>query len=131
VLIVEDEPLIRFAAKSDLEEAGFATLEGETGDDAIALLHLRSSEIAALVTDIRMPGSNTGWDVARRARELNPNVPVVYVTGDSGQQWAAQGVPGSQLLQKPFASAQLINAVTTLLNAVNNLPAAPASQHVR
>jgi CheY-like chemotaxis protein len=131
VLVVEDEPLIRMAVKTDLEEAGFAVLEAETGDEAIDLLHNRISQIAAVVTDIRMPGRNSGWDVGRRARELNPTVTVVYVTGDSAESWSAQGVPDSQVLQKPFASAQLITAITMLLNAVSNVPMQPAALHVR
>jgi DNA-binding response OmpR family regulator len=57
-----------------------------------------------------------GWDVARHARERNPQIAVVYVTGDSAAEWAAQGVPKSQLVPKPFAAAQLVAAVTALLN---------------
>ncbi|GAC1046202.1 hypothetical protein thsrh120_62090 [Rhizobium sp. No.120] len=63
-----------------------------------------------------MPGEANGWDLARRARELQPVMPVIYVTGDSAQDWAAQGVPNSVLLQKPFVHAQLVTALTTLLN---------------
>jgi CheY-like chemotaxis protein len=63
-----------------------------------------------------MPGEANGWDVARRARELQALLPVIYMTGDSAEHWRAQGVPGSVLLQKPFVSAQLITALSTLLN---------------
>ena len=56
------------------------------------------------------------WDVARRAREKIPTLPVVYVTGDSAHEWAAQGVPNSVMISKPFVAAQIVNAVSTLLN---------------
>jgi CheY-like chemotaxis protein len=63
-----------------------------------------------------MPGKLNGGDLARRARELQPLLPVIYMTGDSAAAWRSQGVPGSVLLQKPFADAQLLTALTTLLN---------------
>ena len=73
----------------------------------------------ALITDIRLASSPiTGWDVARRARELQPDLPVVYITGDSGHHWNSEGVPNSVLVMKPFAVAQVVTAVSQLLNAV-------------
>ena len=57
-----------------------------------------------------------GWDVARHAREGKPDMPVVYMTGDSADEWASKGVPNSILLTKPFAPAQLVTAVAQLLN---------------
>jgi hypothetical protein len=45
------------------------------------------------------------------------SAPVVYMTGASADQWTSQGVPNSILLQKPFAPAQLMTAVSQLLNA--------------
>jgi hypothetical protein len=51
------------------------------------------------------------------AREINPSFPVVYMSGDSAEDWASQGVPNSIMLSKPFAPAQLVTAVSQLLNA--------------
>ena len=56
------------------------------------------------------------WHVARRAREIDPGFPIVYVTGVSADQWASYGVPNSILLERPFAVAQLVNAISNLLN---------------
>ena len=72
--------------------------------------------IRALITDIRMGEGPDGWEIARRARELNPRLPVIYMSGDSAADWSAQGVPGSIMLQKPFASAQIVTAVASLIN---------------
>lgn len=69
-----------------------------------------------MITDVNLGCRRTGWDVARRARELCPMIPVVYVTGDSERDWAAQGVPFSALLAKPFAPAQVVVALATLIN---------------
>jgi DNA-binding response OmpR family regulator len=69
-----------------------------------------------LLIDIRLGKDRiTGWDVARRARATNPDLPVVYITGAGDEEWAVQGVPGSVLLAKPFAPAQLVTAVSQLL----------------
>jgi hypothetical protein len=49
---------------------------------------------------------------------MNPEFPVIYVTGAAGDEWASQGVPNRILLVKPFAPAQLVIAISQLLNAI-------------
>lgn len=71
--------------------------------------------------DVRLPDVD-GWEVAHVARELNPSIPVTYLSGDSAVEWSANGVPNSLMLQKPFAMAQLITGVTTLMNEVAPAP---------
>ena len=61
----------------------------------------------------------SGWELARKVREIDPAFPVIYMTGAAGDDWASQGVPESILLQKPFAPAQLVTAVSQLLNATS------------
>jgi hypothetical protein len=73
-------------------------------------------EYSALVTDINLREAMDGWQLATAARLANPNLPVVYMTAGRGEEWAAHGVPNSILLQKPFAPAQLVTAVSQLLN---------------
>jgi len=70
-----------------------------------------------LITDINLPGKLSGWEAAKRARELNPDIPVIYMTGAAADDWASRGVPNSLLLQKPFAPAQIVTAVAQMLNA--------------
>lgn len=116
VLIAEDELLIQATLEDVLTEAGFEQFSVSNADEAIRALEEESGRFCALITDVRMPGEADGWDLARRARELQPLMPVIYMTGDSAKDWAAQGVPNSVLLQKPFVHAQLVTALTTLLN---------------
>jgi len=71
----------------------------------------------ALVTDINLRDSMDGWEVAKRAREIDPEFPVVYMSGAHAEDWASKGVPNSIMLAKPFAPAQLVTAVSQLLNA--------------
>ena len=114
VLLVEDEPLVLMTVETALQDAGYQVLPAHDGREALALLEERVEELGALVTDVRM-GDPDGWAVARRGRELKPSLPVVYITGDSAHEWAAHGVPGSVLVEKPFAPAQIVTGVSSLL----------------
>jgi hypothetical protein len=57
--------------------------------------------------------------MARKAQLADAALPVVYMTGAAADESAVQGVPGSVLLQEPFASAQLITAISQLLNVTS------------
>jgi CheY-like chemotaxis protein len=114
LLLVEDEKTVAFVAKTILEDGGYSVMQASTGNEAIEILNQRIDEIAALVTDIKIPGPD-GWEVARHGRELNPDLPVVYTTADSAGDWPVKGVPKSLLLEKPYAEAQLLTAVSSLL----------------
>lgn len=61
-----------------------------------------------------------GLEVAKRAREIGPEFSVVYMTGAAAEQWGSHGVPNSIPLVKPFANAQLVTAVSQLLNVGNS-----------
>jgi DNA-binding NtrC family response regulator len=121
ILLVEDEPVLLDIIRTTLEDGGYDVVAAENGSSAIRALDERPSDFVALVTDIRIGKGPSGWDVARHARALKPQVSVVYMTGDSAGEWAVHGVPKSLLLQKPFAQAQLITAVSTLLNEASSI----------
>lgn len=116
ILVVEDDQLIQGMIEEALIEGGFELTIAPTGEEAITLLQHDRDRYRALVTDINLGGELTGWEVATRARELNPDIPVIYMTGAAGEEWSAHGVPNSILLNKPFAPAQLVTAVSHLLN---------------
>jgi CheY-like chemotaxis protein len=116
LLVVEDEPAIQMLIEAVLEDAGFGVRLACFGQEAIDILDDSTVEPVGLITDVRLGAGIKGWDVARHARERHPDIAVVYVTGDSASDWAAYGVPKSLLLPKPFANAQLVTAMTTLLN---------------
>lgn len=116
VLIVDDQAEIRLIIRNALEEGGFAVLEASNAHEAMEIFDTRSEEVCALVTDVNMGRMGSGWDVARHAREKAGELPVVYVTGSEGHDWASQGVPNSILIKKPFALTQFLTAVSQLLN---------------
>jgi CheY-like chemotaxis protein len=118
ILVVEDDPLVQAIIEESLSEGGFEVVIASSGEDAVELLDASDGKYRALVTDINLGTSGiTGWDVARHAREINPSFCVVYMSGDSAADWASQGIPNSIMLSKPFAPAQLVTAVSQLLNA--------------
>jgi DNA-binding response OmpR family regulator len=118
VLVVEDEFLVQEVVRPALENAGFDVLVAFRGDEAVEILEKDDpGAIRALVTDVDLRTKITGWNVAKRARELHPDIPVVYTTGGTADEWSANGVPNSILLAKPFAPAQVVTAVSQLLNA--------------
>ncbi|QYE36261.1 MULTISPECIES: response regulator [Sphingosinicellaceae] len=123
LLLVDDEILITEMVHDALEDAGFAVISANDGDRAMAVLNDETHAICGIITDINMGDTADGWSVARRARELNPDLPVVYMTGGVAHEWAVHGVPRSILVSKPFATAQIITAIASLLNS----PAPPAA----
>jgi DNA-binding response OmpR family regulator len=124
VLVVEDDQLMQGMVEETMTEGGFeATIFG-TGEEAVTILHGDRDKYRALITDVNLRGKIDGWEVAKRAREIKPELPVVYMTGMAADQWSSHGVPNSILLNKPFAPAQLVTAVSQLLNC-GNQPTAP------
>jgi CheY-like chemotaxis protein len=115
VLIVEDEPLILLGLQAALEDGGYEILTAVDGTKALALLDRHHADLAGLITDIRMGNGPTGWDVARHARGLKPEIAVVYVSADCVDDWPAEGLPNSVAIQKPFAEAQLVTTISTLV----------------
>jgi len=91
----------------------------------VTLLKGRLINYRALVTDIGLRGKINGWEVAEQARQIDPEFPIVYMSGAHAEDWPSKGVPSSIMLAKPFAPAQLVTAVSQLLNA-GSPPTAPA-----
>lgn len=117
ILVVEDEPLIQSFVEEALGDGGFEPDVTSSGEEAVTLLKGHKGKYRALVTDINLQGKMDGWEVAQYAREIDPAFPVVYMSGAAAADWASKGVPNSIMLSKPFAPAQLLTAVSNLLNS--------------
>ncbi|WP_426612509.1 response regulator [Bradyrhizobium sp. McL0616] len=115
ILLVEDDQLIQGIVEEALTEGGFEVSIFASGEEAVAALNHKT--FRAVVSDIHLSGKMEGWDVARLAREIDPALPIIYMTGKAAEDWSSKGVPNSVLLTKPFAPAQLVTAVSQLLNA--------------
>jgi DNA-binding response OmpR family regulator len=118
VLVIEDEYPIQGIVEDALTEGGFATDILSSGEEALTLFRGRLKNYKALVTDVSLKGRLNGWEVAAQIRETDPAFPVVYMSGARADEWASKGVPNSIMLAKPFAPAQLVTAISQLLNSV-------------
>src|SRR4051794_36202513 len=105
VLVVDDEVLIRMDLVARLEGAGYLTLEAGNATEAIALLESHP-EIRVVFTDIRMPGTMDGLELARCVRKRWP--PTIIVVCSGNEQPGADEMPiRASFLAKPFTSASL------------------------
>lgn len=115
LLYVEDDVLIQADVIAGLEDAGFTLAVADDGEQALQILAERGAELRGVVTDINLGAGPDGWEIAKAARELIGGVAVVYVSAASDHEWTSCGVPGSTMIAKPFACAQLVVAISALL----------------
>jgi DNA-binding response OmpR family regulator len=115
ILYVEDEDLIRELTAVEIEDAGYDVVVVDNGDAALEALDCDAEPFSAVVTDINLGNGPDGWEVSQRARELDGEIPVIYMTGASGHEWKSKGVLNSVLITKPFHPAQIIAAIAKLV----------------
>jgi CheY-like chemotaxis protein len=98
-----------------IEEAGFVTLDVGDADEAVTLLESRS-DISLLLTDVDMPGSMDGLQLAHAVRRRWPSVKILIV---SGQAWLRPcDIPSNVcLVVKPYRAATLIEEVRSLIGS--------------
>jgi CheY-like chemotaxis protein len=111
ILLVEDEPLLREMTREDLEDLGYVAICAGDCEDAWPKLKAERT-IELLITDIRMPGDCDGWELARRARALRPDLAVIYISGYSADQ--PQPVPGGIFVKKPYRLRDIEQALAQL-----------------
>jgi two-component system, response regulator PdtaR len=118
VLFVEDEFLISEWMSQSLSAQGFSVQTAANAADALRLLG--SELVDVLFTDINLPGGMDGAALARRARELQPNLPVVYASARANMLNPDERVPGSTLVPKPYEPVlvgKLLAAATRVATA--------------
>jgi len=119
LIVVEDDDLVRLTLVDALVDAGFDVLEAAEAETALALVCDRP-DIAAMLTDISLPGEVDGFALARAARLIRPALPVVYASGRFAADDRGQAVEGAVFLAKPFPVAL---ADRTLRDLVARRPA--------
>ena len=81
ILVVEDDEEIQTIVEDALTEGGFEPAVAPSGEEAVTLLRGHRGKYRALVADIVLRGRIDGWEVAQRAREIDPEFPIIYMTG--------------------------------------------------
>ena len=112
VLIVENDKAVRTFLSYAIEGGGLNVLTCSTGGEAISMIREHQAEVALLLSDVNMPEMD-GLTLARLAREIIPDLPVLFLSGSplprgSGPNW--------RFLPKPLDAKTLMNAVTELAN---------------
>jgi CheY-like chemotaxis protein len=70
-------------------EGGFETAILSSEEEALTLFRGKVADYKALVTDVNLKGSLSGWEVAKQIREMAAGFPVIYMTGASADQWTS------------------------------------------
>ena len=119
VLLVDDEPDVRAVEVRTMEHLGYRALAVPSGEAALGELRRRGSDVALLITDLTMPGMS-GLELAREARALSPDLPVVLCTGYGSRETEAEAraLGVRVVLPKPHSLHDLGRAAAAALDAV-------------
>lgn len=112
VLVVEDDVLIRILLSEALREAGIMIVEAANADEALS--YIAAGEPFDLVfSDVRMPGSIDGVELARRLRRHSPSLPIILTSGNLGSAFAAEL---GMFLQKPYDIEQTVLLIASMID---------------
>ncbi|MDO7925568.1 response regulator [Pseudomonas sp. KFB-139] len=117
VLIVEDDPAVRALVSAVLGELGYAFIEAGDARGAVPILE-SDQRIDLLISDVGLPGMN-GRQLAEIARQLRPELKVLFITGYAEHAAARSGFldTGMQMITKPFAFDHLTSKVREMIEA--------------
>jgi two-component system cell cycle sensor histidine kinase/response regulator CckA len=102
VLVIEDDAMVRTMTRRALEDAGFTVVEAEDGAAALAALGDPAVRVAAVLSDLVMPGIS-GQELAVQVAAMRPGTPVLFTSGYTDAEIVRRGLvtPGAPFLQKP------------------------------
>lgn len=115
ILYVEDEPFLGRIVKESLESRDFDVLMITDGKEATNTFEKNNPDICVL--DIMLP-SKDGYSIAKEIRQINPGIPIIFVTAKNQTEDVLKGfeMGGNDYLRKPFSMEELIVRVTNLLH---------------
>jgi CheY-like chemotaxis protein len=117
ILVVEDDPRVRRVTVRRLTELGYRVIEADGGPAALAVLQ-RSEPIELLFTDVVMAGGMSGFDLVQQARQLRPELRVLFTSGyaDPASLKGSQQVHNAGWLGKPHSFDELKARLRELLD---------------
>jgi signal transduction histidine kinase/ActR/RegA family two-component response regulator len=115
VLVAEDENAVRELVSESLSAAGYKVLTAKSGEEALEIVERNGRPIHLLLTDIILPKMR-GTELASRAKQLRPDLKVVYMSGYLDYDAAAsEFIEAGSFLQKPYTQQALVSKVATVL----------------
>jgi PAS domain S-box-containing protein len=118
ILLVEDEPAVLAMAKGILQRLGYKIFEASSGDEALQAWSEHGAQIDLLLTDMVMPGSLNGRELAERLQPEKPALKIIYTSGYS-MELLGTGLTASRnfvFLQKPYHPDSLASVVRNCLD---------------
>jgi CheY-like chemotaxis protein len=113
VLVVEDEMMLRMRVVDMVEDAGYIPVEAVDADEAMAILRSRS-DIALMLTDVQMPGSMNGLQLAHAVHERWPPIRIILASGQL--KLSESDMPqDSRFFGKPLQSDEIIAEMRQML----------------
>jgi len=118
VLVCEDDDDVRAYTVELLGELGYHVLEAHDGAATLRLIEQPGRRVDLLFTDVVLPGGMSGAELARRARELRPDLKVLFTTGYARDAIVHEGRldPGIELVAKPFSFGDLATRIRDVLD---------------
>ncbi len=110
VLFVDDNFFCHLENCEFLRESGLHIVEVYTPSEAFEVI-ADSAVLTALLTDVELGASIDGFEIARRARDAYPRLPVVFMSGTSAVRHRCEGVARSEFISKPFQPQQILEAL--------------------
>ena len=123
VLVVDDDQIVRATVASMLEDFGYTVLLAQNGAEALAILE-RGTKIDLLFTDVVMPGTISGRQLAERAVEILPTLKILFTSGYTENAIVHNGRLGAgvELISKPYRREQLAAKVRRVLDSARGAP---------
>lgn len=112
ILVVEDDPSIRLLLAEELRDAGFVVIEAASADEALEYF-LSHQPVDLVFTDVQMPGSIDGLELARRLHGLAPALPLIVTSGAIGRDTVD---PAFRYIAKPYRMDDVRELVRSALN---------------
>jgi PAS domain S-box-containing protein len=118
ILFIDDESILRDAVREMLTLTGFTVTTGVDGENALSIFSADPDRFILIILDMKMPGMS-GLECFRKMKEIKPEVRVLLSTGysleEDKQAIINEGIAG--IIQKPYVSAQLAQAVKAALSS--------------
>jgi CheY-like chemotaxis protein len=124
ILVVEDDEMVRMLAVDLFEDDGFEVIEAASGAEAIDILKVRQ-DVRAVLTDVHMPGSPDGLELAQHVEEVCPGCAVIIVSGRGVALLPKLG-ERVRYFGKLYNGREVLSAVHEILKAQPHAPTASA-----
>ncbi|GLO31424.1 MULTISPECIES: response regulator [Pseudomonas] len=111
LLVVEDDDIVRMLMVEVLDELGYTVIEADSAGAALRIIEDPGQELALMLTDVGLPDMG-GEELAGKARDLRPLLPVLFASGYAENVNVPEGM---HLIGKPFSIDQLRDKVQAIL----------------